>query len=120
MPLPASEYGNGNDEELVKRATTSHSHNIMRFGRAGHNIMHFGKRGEESESDDNSLDARNSYNTESLEPYLYDAKPVNVGQRSLNNRYFIPHAFIASLYTHPRPFLKKAAESRDNVFMHFG
>ncbi|CAG2171983.1 unnamed protein product [Oppiella nova] len=101
----------------------------MRFGRGGHNIMHFGKRTQESiggedsglEGSDTSNDLDSSdANSDQLDTTSYDTKPFSVGQRSVRTRYFIPHAFIASLYTHPRPFLKKAAESRDNVFMHFG
>jgi len=118
----------GNEEDVVKRAS-AHSHNIMRFGRGGHNIMHFGKRApEEVAREDSGVDTGDasneldtSYaNSDQMDANSYDPKPFSVGQRSVRTRYFIPHAFIASLYTHPRPFLKKAAESRDNVFMHFG
>jgi hypothetical protein len=118
--LIALDYGN--EDDVIKRAT-SHSHNIMRFGRAGHNIMHFGKRSRDesaSGGDSSAVDTDSSFNAEQMDPTLYDPNPFNVGQRSARTRYFIPHAFIASLYTHPRPFLKKAGESRDNVFMHFG
>lgn len=107
-----------NEDDIVKRATTSHSHNIMRFGRAGHNIMHFGKRNEAANED--GMD--NFGYTESMDATYYDPSLAFVGPRPLRAKYFIPHAFIASLYTHPRSFLKKAGANRDlgNSFMHFG
>lgn len=96
----------------------------MRFGRAGgsgHNIMHFGKRvgqGESVTADSMSLSDSDQY--EPIEQ-LYEQRLLNnQRKRSSKTRYFIPHAFIASLYTNPRQFLKKAGENRDNVFMHFG
>lgn len=132
---------------LVKRATTSHAHNIMRFGRAGHNMMHFGKRGgEESGStgfddgaaaDETGVDDQQAAAAAAAsmvdspldfvtEPSYYAAASGSNGgfglsQRSplMASRYFVPHALFANLYSHPRGFLKKA-DGRDNVFMHFG
>ena len=98
--------GFDSDESLLKRASATHSHNIMRFGRGGHNIMHFGKRSEpatvrlaENVGNDGSNEGSNELDTSSYsngdqESNVYDPNPFRVVSRSPRTRYFIPHAFI--------------------------